>query len=72
MIQLALAVIPTANQRANLTGVRIQRYQRNLHLRNGILVAFFCFIFFPFRVFLFEQQINIFRASFDSGDGGAL
>src|ERR1700690_1265776 len=51
MIELALAIISAANQRANFARVRIERHQRNLHLR--ILLA----RFLPRRITLRQQLV---------------
>ena len=70
MVQLALAVVSTANERFDFARAGIQRDQGNLRRRNdlGLLGVGFAGLF----ILLGQQRIDVFHPGIDGGGGSAL
>src|SRR5207245_7742950 len=72
MIELALPVVASANDRFDLAGPRIKRDQRDLRLRDSVVAALLGLVAFPLLVFLRQEHVHILHPYIDSGHGYAL
>ncbi len=66
MIQLALAIAASAHEGANFAGPRIERHKSHLGPRRGLAC------FFPGRIPLGQEFINLLHPLVNRGGGSAL
>jgi hypothetical protein len=72
VIELALPVVATADDRFDFSRARIKCHQRNLSLRNRFVASLFGQRAAPFVVSLGQKQVDIFHPCVDRGGRGAL
>ena len=72
VIELAQPVIPPANHRLDLAVARIERYQRNLGLRDRVTASLLGQLSLPLGVLLRQQRIHVLHPRVDRGGCSAL
>src|SRR5437667_3722429 len=72
VIELALPVIPSADNSLDFPIPRVERDQRHLHLWNGFVTSFLGQLALPFVIPFRQQRVHVLHAGFDGRDRVAL